>query len=96
MAEACEDMLGQALFAFAEDRPKAALDLARSDEEVDELHDRTVRELVEQMRVHPDSIDECLDLLLVSRTLERLADHVTNIGEWVVYGQTARHIALNP
>ena len=96
MAEACVSMLSDALEAFAGTDPRRAMALAAADEAVDALHDETVRGLVARMREDPVDIEACLELIQVSRFLERLADHATNIGEWVVYGETARHVSLNP
>jgi phosphate transport system protein len=96
MAKACVSMLSDALEAFAETDPRRAMALSAADEAVDGLHDQTVRGLVARMREDPVAIEVCLELIRVSGFLERIADHATNIGEWVVYGGTARHVALNP
>jgi len=96
MAEACVSMLDSALNAFAGAHPEQALHLAQADEAVDLMHEQTVRTIVDEMRAHPETIEASLELIQVSRFLERIADHATNIGEWVVYGETARHVSLNP
>ena len=50
----------------------------------------------DRMRSSPRSVHTSVELLLVARFLERVADHATKIGEWIAYGETARRTALNP
>ncbi len=64
-------------------------DLARSvidaDDEVDSLRDQVFRELLTYMMGDASTIPRALDLILISRHLERIADHATNIAEDVIY-----------
>jgi len=64
-------------------------DLARRvidrDDEVDGIRDQVFRELLTYMMGDPTTIPRALDLILVSRNLERIADHATNIAEDVIY-----------
>lgn len=73
-------------------------DLARSviqrDDEVDETHRQMYRTMQDHIRQNPDTIDEAVHVLSVSRQLERIADGSTNIAEEVVFmveGQIIRH-----
>ncbi len=73
-------------------------DLARSilarDDEVDQLKDQVFRVLLTYMMADPATIERALGLILVSRNIERIADHATNIAEDVIYlveGEIARH-----
>jgi len=61
---------------------------------VDNLNDRILRELLTYMLQDPKTIERAVDLILVGRNLERIADHATNICEDVIYivdGKTIKH-----
>ena len=75
-------------------------DLARSislsDDEVDELNRLVSDHAKAEIRAHPENFDALANLLSVSRSVERIADHVTNIAEDVIYmveGEIVRHKA---
>jgi len=59
-----------------------------SDDEVDHLYHYLHDELCDFMKKDPDKVDQAVQLLLISRYLERIADHITNIGERVYYVET--------
>jgi len=58
------------------------------DEEVDDLYDGLYEELKQFMKQDPTLVDQAVELVLISRHLERIADHITNIGERVYYVET--------
>ncbi len=96
MASLTENMVRTALDAFV----KADVELARvvlvSDDAVDQVRDTINDELIRHMENDPTTIRQCVDLLLVARVLERIADHATNIAEDVVFvieGVDVRHPA---
>ena len=76
--------------------PEATTALADMDRRVDLLYNAAVSGLIEEMRADTDTLRQALRPIPVCRDPERAADRATNIGEWVVYGETARHVALNP
>ena len=49
------------------------------------------KDLAEIMKGSPGSIDQIIDLLMIAKYIERMADHATNIGEWVAYSITGNH-----
>jgi len=68
--------------------------VCRRDDEVDKLNDQVFRELLTYMMQDAKNITRAVDLMLVGRHLERIADHATNISEDVVYyvkGITIKH-----
>ena len=68
------------------------------DDEVDLIKKDAYDRIKKAMRDHPDKLGELINLLLISRHLERLADHATNIAEEVIYlieGEIIRHAAYN-
>jgi phosphate transport system protein len=89
-------MLVDAIDAFVRSDPALGRDVCRRDDSVDERHDATFRTIEDSMRSDPSSISASLQLLLVIRNLERVADLATNIAEDAVYlaeGRTIRHSA---
>ena len=80
--------------AFVRTGRRAGAGGARRDDEVDELQDGIFRVLLTYMMADPGTIERALALILVSRNLERIADHATNIAEdviFVVEGRVVRH-----
>ena len=94
MAAMALEMLSDGLEAFvSRDTARARAVLPR-DKDVDALHKQLQRELVAYMMEKPDTITRCLHLMQISKRLERIADHATNIAEEVVYlheGRDIRH-----
>jgi phosphate transport system protein len=79
------DMLKRALDSFVHRDPAAARQIIPRDKEVDDLNKEIHRTLIDFMAQHPETIRPCLHLITVSRSLERIADHATNVAEEVVY-----------
>lgn len=90
MAQLAADMLDQALKAFVAHDADAAREVARHDDEVDQLYDQVYRELLTYMISDPRTIDRATWLLWVAHNLERIADRATNICERVIYLVTGR------
>ena len=95
MAQNGLEMLDQALAAFAQEDPKKAEDVIPQDLEVDRLYKGTQKELSEYMAQNPTSIKPCLNLLVIAKSLERIADHAKNVAESVVFMCQARDIRHN-
>jgi phosphate transport system protein len=65
-----------------------------ADDDVDQLRDGVYKELIDLMRREPTLVDAAVHLMFVARSLERIADHATNIAEDVIYlvrGIDVRH-----
>lgn len=95
MGELCIQMNRDVLNAFMDDDAERARELADMDEEVDALHEKVQRELFKGMVEDESFLPQALQLTYVSRYLERYADHITNISEWIIYGKTGSHVDLN-
>lgn len=89
------EMLRDAIDAFLRRDPALAEAMAKKDDEVDALRSQVFRELLTYMMSDPRSIPRALELLLVAQHLERAADHITNIGERVIYMVTGELRELN-
>ena len=92
MASIALDMLKIALDAFVHKQPDKALAIIPRDKEVDEINRHLHRELSSYMIESPTTITRCLNLMVVCKSLERIADHATNIAEEVVYLYEARDV----
>ena len=95
MAEITQKMLNQALESYIKGDVGMAETLSAQDDVVDGLHAQIIRELVSYMLENPKTIKQATHLMFVSRFLERIADHTTNIGENVIYMITAERKDLN-
>jgi len=94
MAELAQAMVRDAINAFVNGDDVLARDVCQRDDQVDQLNDQVFRELLTYMMQEPGTISRAVDLILVGRHLERIADHATNIGEDVIYmvrGKTIKH-----
>jgi phosphate transport system protein len=95
MHEACAAMLRKALQAIAEKNADLAYEILDDDSMLDELDDQIYRELYSYMLENPSVIAQSLALIKVSKSLERIGDHIKNIAETAIYyikGDDIRHI----
>ncbi|GGA65875.1 phosphate transport system regulatory protein PhoU [Neiella marina] len=92
MGEQIVKMLREVLDAFARMDVKAAWKVHLHDKKIDSLHEGIVRQSLTYMMGDSRSIPEMLDLMSISRSLERVGDHCTNIAEYVVYNVTGKDI----
>ena len=79
------EMLRDAISAFINREPETARAVIPRDADVDNLNRQLHRELSSYMVERPATITRCLHLMVISKSLERVADHATNIAEEVVY-----------
>jgi len=94
MAQMAIDMLKSALDAFVDRDAEKARDIIPRDKEVDALNKQVQRELASYMVENPANITRALHLIEISKRIERIADHATNIAEEVVFlleGNDIRH-----
>jgi phosphate transport system protein len=85
LADLALQMLHASLDAFVNQEPAAARALIPKDKQVDALNKDVHRQLANQMIDDPETIARCLNLMVVSKSLERIADHAKNVAEEVVY-----------
>ncbi|HEX5530491.1 MAG TPA: phosphate signaling complex protein PhoU [Methylomirabilota bacterium] len=94
MAERAQRMVKESLDAFVARDTALARQVCGEDEEVDALKEQIFRELLTFMMEDPRTIPRAIRLILISRFMERVADHATNIAEMVIYmveGKMVRH-----
>jgi phosphate transport system protein len=86
------EMLRDGITAFVNREPEKARLLIARDSDVDHLNRQLHRELSSYMVERPTTISRCLHLMVISKSLERIADHATNVAEVVVYLHEAKDI----
>jgi phosphate transport system protein len=92
LAVECQAMLREALDAFVHRDAERARKLLAEDDRIDDDQDRVIREALDEIRAHPDLYQQEVDLILVAKHLERVADHATNIAESVIMIVEARNV----
>jgi len=92
MATMSLEMLRDAITAFINREPEKARSVVPRDQDVDDLNRQLHRELSSYMVERPTTITRCLHLMVISKSLERIADHATNVAEEVVYLYEAKDI----
>lgn len=94
MAQAASYMVKEALDAFVRGDDALAIKVCQDDQCVDELNEQIQRELLTFMMADPKTISRAMKIIYISKCLERIADHATNIAEMVIFmikGKDIRH-----
>jgi phosphate transport system protein len=92
MADIAQSMLRDALDAYVRRDIVLAQNVLSQDDELDALKTQVFRELLTYMLQDPTTIEPSLDLILISRHLERIGDHATNVAEDVIFMVSARDV----
>lgn len=95
MKDALINMLHKAITAFTEENSKLASQLAEMDDFVDKENKLILSELLGETATNPDKIQYIMQISLCSRYLERFGDHITNIGESILYLIKGENYNLN-
>ncbi len=99
MARTSERMIRESLDAFVREDTDLALKVCKDDQEVDDLNSQIFRETISFMIEDPHTINRAMKISSISKYLERIADHATNIAEMVVFmvkGKSIRHMKVIP
>lgn len=94
MADIAVEMVKDSLDSFTKSDVNLAMDVRSRDETVDNLRDQIIRELITYMMSQPATLERALELILIARELERIADLATNIAEDVIFiveGRSVKH-----
>jgi len=91
MAELAKQMVNKALDAYVKQDIELAKEVCDSDDAVDDLFSKIVLELINIMKNDTQTTEQAINFMFIAKYLERMADHATNIGEWVVYNVTGEH-----
>ncbi len=99
MARISQRMIRESLDAFVREDTDLALKVCKDDEEVDQLNSQIFRDVVTFMIADPQTINRAIKISSMSKYLERIADHATNIAEMVIFmvkGKSIRHLKELP
>jgi len=96
MGTIAQTMLRDSLDAFVKRDTDLARTVLNSDDELDALKTQVFRELLTYMLQDVETIEPALDLILVSRHLERIGDHATNVAEDVIFMVSAQDVRHHP
>ena len=91
MGRNAHQMILNALDAFVRQDEAAAREVIASDDVVDDAFDAIKRMLGQKLAHDPDEVDSVMDLLIVIKYLERIADHSVNLAEWVQFVRTGKY-----
>ena len=91
IAHMARNMLHGALDAYVMRDEELAESIIRMDEKIDERYEHLKSYLVHLMKVDSANVDQLVEMLLICKYVERIADHAQNVAEWVVYYIQGRH-----
>ena len=95
MATAAREMVKAAIDSFVNNDPELAKKVLESDDLIDAIDRQMFEQMVDTMKKSKDLIEPAVHMVILSRHLERLADHSTNIAEDVIFLVNARIIKHN-
>lgn len=88
MAEAAKHMVQIAVDAFVSRNQEGAKEAIKQDDIVDDLFNRVKEDLIYLLKEEKKSADDCVDVLMITKYLEKIGDHAVNIGEWEIFRET--------
>lgn len=88
MAMAAREMVRNSIDAFIAQDIEAARTIEQQDDIVDELFDKVKRDVISLLRQSAEHADQCIDLLMIAKYLERIGDHAVNVCEWTEFSKT--------
>ncbi|MGE9292334.1 phosphate signaling complex protein PhoU [Ruficoccus sp. ZRK36] len=94
MAEKVIEQLRNAMDSFIGEDAEVAYSVPKQDREIDDLHRQNYRELTDAIRKTPELTEQLIEMIFISKALERIGDHATNVAEDVIYlleGDDVRH-----
>ena len=88
MASKAKAMMKNAIQAYVKRDVKLAAKVEKDDDEVDELFNRVKMEISALLKEGKEPVDDCVDVLMIAKYLERIGDHASNICEWTEFNET--------
>ncbi len=95
MAMLAREMVEDCINVYINGDLELAKGISQKDDEIDALYKQIFRELLVYMMESPRTINQATQFLMVSRFLERIGDHATNVCEWAVYAVSGKRTDLN-
>lgn len=88
MIRETRDMLRMAVDAFTGRNKEEAQEVIQKDDVVDELFNAVKNDVIESLKKEIRDADECVDILMIAKYLEKIGDHAVNICEWEIFKET--------
>ncbi len=88
MVQAAQHLLHSAIEAFLHRSTEAARVVIAGDDEVDDLFNLVKTDLVRLLKSEAADVDDCIDVLMLAKYLEKIGDHAVNVGEWEIFQET--------
>lgn len=88
MIEETKKLEHAAVDAFVKRDVEAAKSVIAGDDVIDDLFNKVIEDLVEYLKNGTINADECIDVLMIAKYLEKIGDHAVNIGEWEMFQET--------
>lgn len=88
MASEAQKMVHHAIEAFILQDVETAKEIIKRDDVIDELFSRVKDDVIGLLSNHKDMSDQCIDLLMIAKYLERIGDHAVNVCEWTEFAKT--------
>lgn len=88
MIGAAKEMVHMAVEAFVSRNAEAAREVIQGDDVVDDLFNKVKGDLIESLKREVKDADECVDVLMLAKYLEKIGDHAVNISEWEIFQET--------
>ncbi|MEG0238071.1 MAG: phosphate signaling complex protein PhoU [Clostridium sp.] len=95
MEEKIQNMITLAMDAYEERDAEKAYEICKLDDEVDDLYKEVFKDTINYIKNDDTKVDVGTKLLFVSKYLERIGDHVTNICEWIIFSKKGEYVDLN-
>lgn len=88
MTEVAKNMVHNAMETFLDRDAEKAKEVVQSDDIVDDLFNKTKSDVITSIRNGEENVDICVDILMISKYLEKIGDHAVNIAEWEIFQET--------
>ncbi len=95
MGEISREMLRKCVQAWMDEDASLCWTLVENEQVMDALYDQIFRELLAYMMADPKTINQATSLLLAAGHLERIGDHITNVGEMIIYALEGQRVDIN-
>ncbi len=95
MAKEVRKMIKMTIDCYIDQDVDKARVICKDDDIVDDYFRTIFKDLEIIMKDKPEEIKQCMDFLMIAKYLERMADHATNIAEWVIFSVEGRHFSGN-
>ncbi|PHV70334.1 phosphate transport system regulatory protein PhoU [Sporanaerobium hydrogeniformans] len=92
MALSTKKMLEQTLTSYVTGDQDLVKEVLKSDDEIDENFKKIWKEIKAEMQARPEFIETGMQYIMIIKYLERIADHITNIAEWILYSNTGQYL----